>query len=121
MRKHVSDFLEAVHAAQWQDRMHSKFHWLLHFGSHLEKWGFMVQCYTHERKHRTIKRFAEDIQKTSAYEQGLLREVLDKNFIAWQDTRRIPKTKWAAPMVAGHDCPRRVPSQVPAACQGQPA
>ncbi|CAE7241576.1 unnamed protein product [Symbiodinium sp. CCMP2592] len=76
MRKHVSDFLQAVHAAEWQDRMHSKFHWLLHFGSHLEKWGFMVQCYTHERKHRTIKRFAEDIKKTSAYEQGLLREVL---------------------------------------------
>ena len=50
MRQHASDFLEAVHAAQWQDRMHSKFHWLLRFGSHLAKWGFMVQCYTHERK-----------------------------------------------------------------------
>ena len=76
MRDCVHAFLSAVHSAHWQGSMHAKFHWLLHFPGHLAKWGFMVQCFTHERKHKTVKRFANDFYNTRSFEESLLREVL---------------------------------------------
>ena len=76
MRTRVRGFLTCVIAANWQSSMHAKFHWLLHFAGHLAKWRFMVQCFTHERKHKTIKKFASDFYNTRSFEDGMLREVL---------------------------------------------
>ena len=76
MRKAVAGFLESFVEAGRSDCMHSKFHWLLHFGDHLSKWRHLPQCFTHERKHRMIKRYADDIHNTRTFERGLLRQVL---------------------------------------------
>ena len=54
--------------------MQPKFHWLLHYAPCLSRFGTLISCFVHERKHRTIKRYAADILNTTNYEKPLLSE-----------------------------------------------
>ena len=56
--------------------MHSKFHWLVHLGSHLERFSLLVSWWVHERKHRIVKRYSQDIQNTRNYEKHVLVQVV---------------------------------------------
>ena len=66
-------------AAGWQDEFHSKYHWLVHLPKHLARSGFLPSCRVHERKHRVVKRYANDVANTVAYEKSAFGEVLCHN------------------------------------------
>lgn len=54
-----------------------KFHWLLHMPEHLKKWGKIPTCFSLERKHRLIKRFAKSVLNTQDYARCLYRETIN--------------------------------------------
>ena len=54
----VDGFLALCKAAGWSNRMHSKFHWLLHFGQHLRQHLLLLNCWVHERRHKLVKRYS---------------------------------------------------------------
>ena len=61
--------------------MTPKFHWLLHFASHLAKLGYLPNCFCLERKHRLAKRYASDLTNTYwRHGKSLLKEVICHHF-----------------------------------------
>jgi hypothetical protein len=72
----IHKFLESCVDAGWRNRMHPKFHWLVHFPTHLMNHGFLVSCFVHERLHKLSKRYGNDIKNTRTYEVSLLTQVL---------------------------------------------
>jgi hypothetical protein len=59
----------------WRSHMHPKFHWLVHLPRMLSAHTCLVTCWVHERKHRMVKRYAQDICNTRIYERSVLAEV----------------------------------------------
>ena len=82
LREAVRTFLDACLQADWKPHMHSKFHWLVHLSRHLENFKMLPTCWVHERKHRVVKRYANDICNTVAFEKSILSEVACHN-LAW--------------------------------------
>ena len=70
----VELFLDAYSTAFGVDHMTPKFHWLLHFPKSLRDSGTLVACFVHERKHRMLKRYCNDIRNTTAFEHSVLAE-----------------------------------------------
>ena len=72
----VERFLELFVHAFGFEWMTPKFHWLLHFGDHLEKWHILLNCFVLERRHRIAKRYATELKNISKdASQSLLMEV----------------------------------------------
>jgi hypothetical protein len=76
LRACVLTFLEACVDAGFRDAMIPKFHWSVHFSTHLEKFGTCLTCWVHERKHRWVKAYASDIANTSVYSKSVLSETV---------------------------------------------
>ena len=74
LRDAVDNFLRACLAANWRQFLHPKFHWMLHLVIELVRFGLLLTCWVHERKHRMVKRFTIDLQNTRKYETSLLSE-----------------------------------------------
>ena len=69
-------FLRCVITAGWRMFMHPKYHWLVHMGTHLRKHKCLLTCWVHERKHRAVKRLAQDVKNTRVYEKSVISEVV---------------------------------------------
>ena len=74
IRTAVHKFLYLFSRAFGVVNMHPKFHWLLHFGHHLANFGTLISCFVHERKHRMVKRYANEICNTRSFEISVLNE-----------------------------------------------
>ena len=72
----TSSFLRLCELAGWEDVTIPKFHWLVHFGQHLQRHGHLPTCWVHERKHRLVKRYAQDVVNRRTYSKSVLSEVL---------------------------------------------
>lgn len=75
LRSAVHKFLCLYVRAFTVNGMSPKFHWLLHFAYHLDNFGTLLSCFVHERKHRMVKRYANDIVNTRVFELSVLNEV----------------------------------------------
>ena len=75
LRLIVSTLLGACCEAGWRELMHPKFHWLVHLPRHLETFHCLPTCWVHERKHRVVKRYANDICNNVSFERSVLGEV----------------------------------------------
>lgn len=62
--------------AGWADSFHSKFHWMVHFSSEFAFLGCLPSCFTHERKHKAVKKFMGAITNTTGYEWSVICEVV---------------------------------------------
>ena len=76
MRSSVHAFLAAFQAAFGLDEMIPKFHWMLHYAREMRLHGFLLSCFTHERKHKTVHRYATPTLQTRDYERVVIREVV---------------------------------------------
>ena len=76
LRCRVRALLRYCYEAGWRNFMVPKFHWLHHYARHLARFGFLPTCWVHERKHRFIKRYADDISDLKAFSKATLAEVL---------------------------------------------
>ena len=68
--------LDACVDAGWEDDMTPTFHWCIHYWRHFAKWGVLLTCWVHERKHKLAKRYGEDTQNTTNFSKSVLSEVL---------------------------------------------
>jgi hypothetical protein len=75
LRACVRMFLQLCVDAGWAETTHPKFHWLVHLPRHLEKFGCLLSCFVHERKHKLVKRYSNDICNTTSFEKSVLGEV----------------------------------------------
>ena len=72
----VEKFLSTYKELYGDRNMTIKFHWLLHFPYYLERFHFIPSCFTLERKHKTPKRYINNVHNTSAsYDANMLREM----------------------------------------------
>ena len=63
----VLAFLDACTAAGWNDRMHPKFHWLVHLAA-----GLVISALVCEGKHRLPKRFARELKNLTNFDVSVL-------------------------------------------------
>ena len=56
-----SNFIGLCLQSEWQNNMHTKFHWVLHFPGHLKLHKQLPSCFVQERKHKVVKRHLEHI------------------------------------------------------------
>ena len=72
----VEAFLALYTNAYGIETMTPKFHWLLHFADMYAEHKMLVACYVHERKHKMLKSYCNDIKNTVAFEMSVLTEVI---------------------------------------------
>jgi hypothetical protein len=77
LQEAVEGLLEACTRAGWEKCFIKKFHWILHLPHHLSKWGLIPTCFSLERKHRLVKRFARVVLNTVDYAKTIYREVIN--------------------------------------------
>ena len=75
IRLAVDAFLRACLAAGWRNRMHPKFHWLIHLGREFWLYKVLLSCWVHERKHKVVKRYSNEIRNTCTYEASVISEL----------------------------------------------
>ena len=85
LERSVEKFLDAFNAAWGMDFSTPKFHWLLHFGDHLDVIGFLVSCWSPVRKHNIPKRYGTDIRNSTTYDSSLIHEVSCDHLCKLQD------------------------------------
>jgi hypothetical protein len=56
----IMDHATLFTAVHGEDAAPPKFHFALHMGSFLRKFGVLPNCVVHERKHKVIKRYLQD-------------------------------------------------------------
>ncbi len=68
---HLTRFKKA-----WGDAyMRPKHHFSLHLPRMLAVFGFLISCFTHERKHRLVRRYGFNRRNTTAYEMGIIEDI----------------------------------------------
>ena len=76
MRQAIEDALGPFKEANGEAMMLRKHHWMLHLATHLQLWGFLPNCWSLERKHKTIMMFANQTKKLTGFSLSLLEEGL---------------------------------------------
>jgi hypothetical protein len=76
LREAVRNCLTACENAGWREHMQPKFHWMVHYALHLENFGCLPSCFVHERKHKLIKRYSNDVCNTISFERSIYGQVL---------------------------------------------
>ena len=75
LRAAIKKFLESCVRAGWRIFMHPKFHWLIHLYRELAHFKMLLSCWVHERKHKMVKRYSNDVRNTTSFEKTILSEV----------------------------------------------
>ena len=78
--------------AYGRDHWKPKFHYALHIAQQLADLGLIVFCFTHERKHKEIKRYIQGRFDTTAhtYERNILQDVLHMQKLALHEDISYP-------------------------------
>ena len=72
----IQRHLTAFRNAHGEDELVPKFHYALHLPPLLRQHGLLISCWTHERKHKSIKLYANQVSNAGTwYEMSILREV----------------------------------------------
>ena len=94
LHRAITKFYAAREAA-----VHSKFHWLSHMPTEMAcVGGILPSCFAHERKHKTTKRYATNIQNLKVYNRSILEE------IAAQDLRDMREHNYCDLPWLQHKC-----------------
>jgi len=88
IHRHLQLHLEAYDGQWW----HPKHHMALHLPMMLARFGYLVSCFVHERKHRLIKRYLRDRLNTTSYELGALQDITLQSLHDLQDDSWLVKT-----------------------------
>ena len=76
LQKAVCLHLESYSALYGPENMTIKFHYSLHLHAYLARYGLLLNCFVHERKHRIPKRFANEVRNTNSdWDASVMREV----------------------------------------------
>lgn len=61
LHRRITRYLELFHASYGPGEMVPKFHYALHLPLLLEQHGMLISCFTHERKHKSLKVWANQL------------------------------------------------------------
>ena len=102
LKRLIDTLLLKCEAAQWEEFMIPKFHWLVHYPHALERWGLLITCWVHERKHKMAKRYATNIQNRVSYAKSVLSEVISHQLdsVTQEDAFNI-----SLGLIDAHDAP----------------
>jgi hypothetical protein len=76
LRLHVEKHLQ-LYQETYPDEWFPKCHYATHLPDHLEHKGYLLSCWTHERKHKHIKKVANELDNTfHAVEQHVIEHVV---------------------------------------------
>ena len=92
LKRVIEDFLQKLITVFGYGTMTHKFHGLLHLIDEFQTHKHLLTCWVHERKHKMIKRYANDIQNTRSYERSVMREVICHHISALQQPRAFDYT-----------------------------
>ena len=71
----IQQHLGAFKNAHGEDQLVPKFHYALHLPSLLRQHGLLISCWTHERKHKSLKLYANQVSNAGAwFEKSVLKE-----------------------------------------------
>ena len=101
----VESALAACVRAGWEHNMIKKFHWLLHMPDSMERFGHLPACWTLERKHRMVSRYASTVRNTQKYEQSLLEETLAHDLAVLREEGLFAQH---CDLLQEHDCSRKL-------------
>ena len=82
LRERIRSLLAICDTAKWKPYFIPKFHWLIHLSHALQRWNVLPTCWVHERKHRMVKRYGEDIFNTKTYSFSVLSETISHQLVA---------------------------------------
>jgi hypothetical protein len=102
LAKKIKCHLDLFKECYGEDEMRPKHHYVLHLPGRLKKFGILLSTFTHERKHRCIKRYARGRSILKSFEVSVLEEATchnlwelsDKHWDAISTTRPSKKQKW---------------------------
>ena len=106
----VDQFLQRALDAHWHRWIGPKWHWLVHIGMQLLRFGCLLSCFVHERKHRTIKRFADGHRNTARYEEGILSDVTLQHFAEMKDPLKFDRSPRLVPPIS--TCNKQVSQRI---------
>ena len=90
LQQAIGDYLRGFSQLFGQEVMVIKFHLLIHLPAHLKKYGFLPNCFVHERKHKESKTYANSNTNTaSSWGRSLLRDVTCHHLSVLQDATRF--------------------------------
>ena len=75
LQRIIETFLQSCLVAGWRDHFIPKFHWTIHLFLQFRRWGLLLSCFVHERKHRMVKRWTGDHKNNQGYERSILAEI----------------------------------------------
>lgn len=77
----------AYGVSRWKPKMH----WCLHLPEQLHRWKFLVACFTHERKHKEVKRYMQGrMNPNLSFDKNVLQDVLHMQSLALQEDHPYP-------------------------------
>ena len=85
LQETIDRFLHLCVEVGWDEYFIKKFHWLLHMPDHLRRFGFIPWCFTLERKHRLVKRFARSTIKAMQLSRSTYRDVINHELAKLRD------------------------------------
>ena len=84
VKSHLDSFLEHYSEAYWVPKCHMA----LHLHEFLGRHQTLISCFTHERKHRIVKRFGNNMMSCNhAFERSILSDVIHVQLQNLQDVR----------------------------------
>ena len=103
----IKDYMQGYAKLHSLDTMIIKFHFLLHLPGFLKKYGFLQNCFVHERKHKLPKRFANhNTNITSEWDTSLIRDVTCHHLSSLHDDDGRFEVK--SSLIGAHDAPSTV-------------
>ena len=91
----IENFLDLFVQAWGFDSFTPKIHWLLHYSDELAQHETLYSCFTHERKHKLLKKIANPILNTRAkrgmdgFEHSVLTEITSHHLMVLKDFENL--------------------------------
>lgn len=101
----VERSLQLAHECGWH--VMPKFHWLLHMCDQLERWQKLPSCFTPERKNKILKKYANAIQNTSAFENSVFNEIVAEELAKLKSQNVFQQAPY---LVKPHKAPKKLAS-----------
>ena len=119
LQAEIERHLQMFKRAHGEEEMIPKHHMSLHLGHMLAMHGTLVNCLTHERKHRMVKRYSANRCNLANFEAGMLGEILSAHLEALSSDAVCPHGGlFVNPRPAGKKVAEAMQLQFPAASIG---
>jgi len=100
----VREHYVAFEVAYSDSNAKPKNHFAMHLGDQMRKHGTLFNCFVHERKHKTLKKFGTLASNTSAFEETLSLSLLNAHVEALQDSETLRTGTWLSKPLEDDGC-----------------